>query len=80
MMKTQLGRATLVAVVVGAAAALAGCGDNAKSVPFEDVPPARITTVVGPTMYDGTTDDLLTAGLGKTGIAGTAPGLSLIHI
>lgn len=36
--------------------------------------PARITNITGPTTYDGVTDDLLTAGLGKTGIAGAAPG------
>lgn len=38
--------------------------------------PARITHVVGPTTYDGTSDDLLTAGLGKTGIGGAAPGFA----
>ena len=35
--------------------------------------PAGVTNLTGPTTYDGTTDDLLTAGLGKTGIAGAAP-------
>lgn len=93
MMKPQLGRGTLVSVVVGAAAALAGCGDNSHATPHDATPadappappdgtsavlnmlPARITNIVGPTTYDGTTDDLLTAGLGKTGIGSTtAPG------
>ncbi len=41
-----------------------------------NVLPARITNIVGPTTYDGTTDDLLTAGLGKTGIGGAAPGFA----
>ncbi|MEO7734006.1 MAG: 3-hydroxybutyrate oligomer hydrolase family protein, partial [Kofleriaceae bacterium] len=36
--------------------------------------PAGVSNLSGPTTYDGTTDDLLTAGLGKTGIAGAAPG------
>jgi len=36
--------------------------------------PAGITNVTGPATYDGVTDDLLTAGLGKTGLAGAAPG------
>jgi hydroxybutyrate-dimer hydrolase len=44
------------------------------ATPELNVLPAGITHVVGPTTYDGTTDDLLTAGLGKTGIAGAAPG------
>jgi hydroxybutyrate-dimer hydrolase len=74
MMKAQRDRVKLVAVVAGAAGALAGCGDNPRSIPVEDLPPARIANIVGPATYDGMTDDLLTAGLGKTGIAGTAPG------
>jgi hydroxybutyrate-dimer hydrolase len=70
------------AVVVGAAAALAGCGGPAASSdgglsdggPLSiNVFPHRLTNVVGPTTYDGTTDDLLTGGLGKAGIAATTP-------
>ncbi len=38
--------------------------------------PAGITNIVGPTTYDGNTDDLLTGGLGKTGLAGAAPGFA----
>ena len=41
--------------------------------PDLNVLPARITNVGAVATYDGTTDDLLTAGLGKTGIAGAAP-------
>jgi hydroxybutyrate-dimer hydrolase len=41
--------------------------------PALNVLPAGITNVVGPTTYDGTTDDLLTGGLGKTGIANVVP-------
>jgi hydroxybutyrate-dimer hydrolase len=65
-------------------ALLAGCGDNTSSPPRDagpaDAPapelnvlPDRITNLVGPTRYDGTTDDLLTAGLGKTGIGSATP-------
>jgi hydroxybutyrate-dimer hydrolase len=89
MMKTPRDRARLV-IVIGSAVVLAACGDNSgvhpdSNLPRPDAPPdgtspelnalpARITNLVGPTAYDGTTDDLLTGGLGKTGIAGPAPG------
>lgn len=60
---------------------LAGCGDDKpQPVPDAGMPdlnvlPPRITNLTGPTSYDGVTDDLLTAGLGKTGIgSATAPG------
>lgn len=36
-------------------------------------PPAFVRGPVTETVYDGITDDLLTAGLGKTGLMGTAP-------
>lgn len=52
-----------------AAATLAACGDGAE----RNVRPAYLGTVQQ-TRYDGTSDDLLTAGLGKTGLAAaTAP-------
>ena len=56
---------------------LAGCSssENVNSPP-QNVLPQRITNVVGPTTYDGVTDDLLTAGLGKTGLAGASPGFA----
>lgn len=68
-----------------AAALLAACGDNGKLAtpdgggPLDGTPPElnvlppRITNVVGPTTYDGNTDDLLTGGLGKTGIGSNTP-------
>ena len=86
MKKARLARTTLVSAAAGTAALLAGCGDNARSSPQDGGPrdtpapelnvlPARITNIVGPTTHDGTTDDLLTGGLGKTGIGSTtAPG------
>jgi len=87
-MKVRLARAKLFSVVVGCVAALAGCGDNSHSArsdagppdgnpPDLNVLPARITNIVGPMTYDGTSDDLLTGGLGKTGLASTAaPGFA----
>jgi hydroxybutyrate-dimer hydrolase len=39
-----------------------------------DDPPPFVRGPVLANFYDGTTDDLLTAGLGKTGLAGAAPG------
>jgi hydroxybutyrate-dimer hydrolase len=63
-----------VALALGAAAVLAACGDDTYTPPDYNTLPARITNIVGPNSYDGVTDDLLTAGLGKTGIGGAAPG------
>ncbi len=39
-------------------------------------PPSFIKGPISTKTYDGISDDLLTAGLGKTGLAGAAPGLS----
>src|SRR6185369_2444634 len=59
----------------GVAAMMAGCGGGGSS-PELNVLPARVVNVVGPATYDGATDDLLTAGLGKSGIGGAAPGFA----
>ena len=71
----------LVAVAVASMAALAGCGSGGDSAPPPPLPdlnalPAGIVNITGPATYDGSADDLLTAGLGKTGLAGTAPGVA----
>jgi hydroxybutyrate-dimer hydrolase len=66
----------LMAAAVGACAALAACGGSGGSSPDLNVLPARLTNVTGPATYDGTSDDLLTAGLGKSGIGGAAPGFA----
>ncbi len=50
---------------------LAGCGDDVSPT-ISNTKPTFVGTVTKST-YDGTTDDLLTAGLGKTGLAGAAP-------
>jgi hydroxybutyrate-dimer hydrolase len=79
---------TLISAAGGAAALLACCGDNGKGPPQDASPPdtrtpdlnvlpGGVTNIVGPTTYDGTTDDLLTGGLGKTGLgSATAPGFA----
>ena len=60
-------------------AALAGCGnsdDDGPAVPAANARPAFLGTVTTAT-YDGTTDDLLTAGLGWEGLqSATPPSLS----
>jgi hydroxybutyrate-dimer hydrolase len=71
-----------IVMVVCASAAMAGCGssDNDKhseaAGPELNALPAVITNLAAAKSYDGNTDDLLTAGLGKTGLAGTAPGFA----
>jgi hydroxybutyrate-dimer hydrolase len=74
-MKALPGPLKLIAVAAGCAAVIAGCNWG-SSAPDLNVLLARITNVVGPMTYDGITDDLLTAGLGKTGIGGAAPGFA----
>jgi len=69
-------RCTAVVLALSAAALVAGCGSDSYTPPDYNALPAGITNVVGPTTYDGVTDDLLTAGLGKTGIGGAAPGFA----
>ncbi|MES2960277.1 MAG: 3-hydroxybutyrate oligomer hydrolase family protein [Pseudomonadota bacterium] len=72
---------------VAAAAMLAGCGGGGTSHTLEpptaakpnananlNFRPAFVTGTVRVTEYDGVSDDLLTAGLGATGLGGAAPG------
>ncbi len=66
---TILKRLGLTSIV--AAGFLAGCG--ASDPEDLNVKPSYLGTVQK-SSYDGTSDDLLTAGLGKTGIQGAAPG------
>lgn len=54
----------------GAAALLAGCGDS-SSVAANERPPFLGTVMA--TTYDGSGDDLLTAGLGASGLASATP-------
>lgn len=50
---------------------LAGCGDDTS--PTESNTKPTFVGTVTKSSYDGNTNDLLTAGLGKTGLAGAAP-------
>jgi hydroxybutyrate-dimer hydrolase len=64
-------------VLAGAAMTLASCGSHINPgsttpVNEKNVKPSYLGTVSS-TTYDGTADDLLTAGLGKTGLGGAAP-------
>ena len=57
---------------VAAALMVAGCWGDDTYTPEQNVKPAFVGTITKST-YDGNTDDLLTAGLGKTGLAGASP-------
>ncbi len=60
-------RMSVAAVAISAAvvAALGGCSDNDDATPPANTLPAGVTNVVGPNVYDGTTDDLLDGGPGQ---------------
>jgi hydroxybutyrate-dimer hydrolase len=71
MKETEMKRfSVLLPMVLPVAVLLAACGDDSTSLP---TPPANTKpTFLGAivqTTYDGNSDDLLTAGLGKTGLA-----------
>jgi len=65
-------RRTVPATLTVIAAALAGCSSSDDGVEF-NVKPSFISGDIREASYDGASDDLLTAGLGKTGIAAAAP-------
>ena len=72
--------AALGAFAVLAAATLAAChggdDDNSSGQPTNTLP-SFVSGSVNTQTYDGTSDDLLTAGLGKTGLASaSAPGIA----
>ena len=75
---TRVIQPTLKAASLAAAATallvLGGCGGGSGSSNFEfkNIKPTYLGTVVMAN-YDGNSDDLLTAGLGKTGLGGVAP-------
>lgn len=52
---------------------IAGCSGTSEDI---NVKPSFITGAAQKITYDGVTDDLLTAGLGKTGLQGAAPGFA----
>jgi hydroxybutyrate-dimer hydrolase len=65
-------RVTLAAV---ATLAVAGCTKNDEDKNLNSLPDFVKSSIVSNT-YDGNGDDLLTAGLGKTGLAGAAPAVA----
>src|ERR1700761_4394874 len=69
------------ATIACCAAALAcGCGDGGddggSGSTINVLPSFVVASSMTTASYDGNTDDLLTGGLGKTGLAGDAPGFS----
>lgn len=66
-------------VLAAAVLTLGACGGSDDSAPLPteslNAKPAFLGTVVTAS-YDGNVDDLLTAGLGKTGLGGAAPALA----
>ncbi|MEM5293044.1 D-(-)-3-hydroxybutyrate oligomer hydrolase [Burkholderia sp. JPY481] len=66
-------RLTTAATLMASAIVLAGCGssndDGLQPPPPSNVLPGFIKSAVTTKSYDGNSDDLLTAGLGKTGLA-----------
>lgn len=71
MKQKRMFRLTVLASSLAACGILAGCGDNGNDAEELNVVPSYLGTVTV-TNYDGDSDDLLTAGLGKTGLAAAA--------
>ena len=65
---TSLKLTALAAAVL----ALSACGGGTNLVENANIKPSYLGAIVTAS-YDGSADDLLTAGLGKTGLGGTAP-------
>lgn len=65
---TPLKLTTLAAAIL----ALSACGGSSDPVENTNIKPSYLGAVAS-TSYDGNSDDLLTAGLGKTGLGGAAP-------
>ncbi|QSP95634.1 D-(-)-3-hydroxybutyrate oligomer hydrolase [Marinobacter salinisoli] len=65
-------RTVLCALIGASAVALTACNDNNGKKPINFVPDF-VQGDIQQTSYDGVTDDLLTAGLGASGLAGAAP-------
>jgi hydroxybutyrate-dimer hydrolase len=65
------------ATLAFAAVAVAGCNNSSDDDrPVLNAKPDYIKSAIVSTTYDGNTNDLLTAGLGKSGLQGAAPALA----
>lgn len=69
--QTVLKLTALAVATMALSAVLTGCGDG-EPAEAKNVKPAYLGAVATAS-YDGTADDLLTAGLGKAGLGGVAP-------
>ena len=64
-----------LSALAAAVLALSACGGSSDPVESINTKPAYLGAVATAS-YDGSSDDLLTAGLGKTGLGGTAPAVA----
>src|SRR5512132_3746070 len=69
-------RIALLAATSLIVAACGGSGNSDPDIAVPNVKPDFIKGTIVSTTYDGNTDDLLTAGLGKSGLAGAAPAVA----
>jgi hydroxybutyrate-dimer hydrolase len=58
------------------AALVTGCAAISSGDSATNIKPAFVAGAIAKTSYDGVADDLLTAGLGKSGLAGAAPAVA----
>ena len=72
-MKLVIENGLKVTAIAAAVLVLGGCGGGSgEAAENKNIKPADLGAVVSAS-YDGASDDLLTAGLGKTGLGGAAP-------
>ncbi|WP_321962253.1 D-(-)-3-hydroxybutyrate oligomer hydrolase [Paraburkholderia sp. J7] len=67
------------AIALAGAALVPGAhasGNNTGHTAFNRLPPFVVASSLQTTTYDGVSDDLLTAGLGKSGLAGAQPAIA----
>lgn len=70
-MKRVIENGLKVTAIAAAVLVLGGCGGGGDAVENKNIKPAYLGAVVSAS-YDGASDDLLTAGLGKAGLGGAA--------
>ena len=66
---------TVRAIAIATIAALAACS-SVKNFGEPNLAPSYLKGSIVSATYDGTSNDLLTAGLGKSGLAGAAPAVA----